>query len=838
LIDSTFSHYRILERLGGGGMGVVYKAQDLKLGRLVALKFIAGQRGAPEEEKRRFLREAQAASQLDHPNVCTIYEIDETGDGELFIAMALYEGETLRQRLKRGPLPIEQAVDVALQVAAGLSQAHERGIIHRDVKPANIFLAHTALTADGTVKLLDFGIARLADQSRLTRAGRAMGTASYMAPEQLRGQPAGPFSDVWGLGVVIYEMVTGHRPFGTSSGSSGAMLRAILDSEPQPMSQHRSGVPPKLEEVVARALSKQPAGRYASMKSLRADLLVLASPPNPEEDTERTLLDLPVPTGGLLSTDPPETTERLLGRTVGPYRVSELLGRGGMGVVYKAEDTRLSRTVALKFLPPDLTRDPEAKARFMQEARTASSLDHPNLFTILDLGEMSDGQLYIAMPCYDGETLRSRIERGSLSIEEALDIALQIARGLAKAHRSGIVHRDVKPANLIVTGDGVVKILDFGLAKLVDAAVTRTRSSAGTPAYMSPEQAREDRVDHRTDLWSLGVVLYEMVAGRRPFRGEREAAVIYAILNERPQPLREIRPETPPELERIVDRLLAKAPEDRYPTLEAPLAEIRSLLGETMTRTVPVLAARRKLPLWMGAALAGAVALAGLLGYLLLRTARAPAPEPVQASFTPMTDQPGLESFPSLAPDGQYFAYSRESAPGNEDVFLQRTGGSNAINLTADSPASDTQPAFSPDGRTIAFRSERDGGGIFLMGATGESVRRLTSFGFNPAWSPDGREILCGTEPAIDPKGKSKPGRIWRVGVATGRRRLVETGDAMQPSWSPGGRRIAYWGVPPGSSRRVLWTVPAAGGRPAATAPADPEPGRPLTGIPLGGRPS
>jgi serine/threonine protein kinase/Tol biopolymer transport system component len=790
LIGTTVSHYQILEHLGGGGMGVVYKARDLKLGRLVALKFLSDQRGSPEE-RRRFLREAQSASRLDHPNICTIYEIDETEDGGLFIAMALCEGETLRERLACGPLPLAQAIDVAIQIADGLAQAHERGIVHRDVKPANM-----ALTANGQVKLLDFGIARLADQSRLTRDGTAVGTVSYMAPEQLRGAPAEPRSDVWSLGVVLYQMATGRHPF--EDLSLRETVRAILQRDPQPPSQHRPEVPERLDGIVARALSKHPAGRYASMAAMRSDLRTLASSTPPaDEEADRTL-ELETPRQFLLRTKPLAGGEGILGRTVGPYRVSELLGSGGMGVVYKAEDSRLSRTVALKFLPPELTRDPEAKARFIQEARAASSLDHPNLCTILDLGETGDGQLYIAMPCYDGETLRSRIERGPLPIEEA----------------HGIIHRDVKPANLIVTSDGVVKILDFGLAKLVGAALTRTRSVAGTPAYMSPEQAREEEVDHRTDLWSLGVVLYEMVAGRRPFRGEHEVAVIHAILNERPQPLRELRSAVPDELERVVDRLLAKDPQSRYPSIETPLAEIHSLLGVSTTHSVPTGHGLRGFRPWVWGALAGGAVLAGLLGYLLRNAETPGGGEPVQASLKPMTDLPGLETFPSLAPDGEYFAYSRESSPGNGDIYLQRTSGSNAINLTADSPAGDTHPAFSPDGKTIAFRSERDGGGIFLMGATGESVRRLTDFGYDPAWSPDGKEILVATEAVTDPRVRVTTSQVWRVGAtaSAGARRLVLPGDAVQPAWSPNGLRIAYWGLPSGSAKRVVWTVPAKGG--------------------------
>ena len=187
MIGSTVSHYRILDRLGGGGMGVVYKAVDFKLDRPVALKFLSSQRGAAEEHKRRFIREAKAASALDHPNICTVYEIDETPDGALFIAMALCEGETLRDRIARGPLPVGEAVGIAEQIAAGLARAHGRGIVHRDVKPANVIVA-----PDGRVKLVDFGIAKLSDQSRLTRAGTAVGTAGYMSPEQLHGEDRRP----------------------------------------------------------------------------------------------------------------------------------------------------------------------------------------------------------------------------------------------------------------------------------------------------------------------------------------------------------------------------------------------------------------------------------------------------------------------------------------------------------------------------------------------------------------------------------------------------------------------------------------------------------------------
>ncbi|HNU01568.1 MAG TPA: protein kinase [Acidobacteriota bacterium] len=268
----------------------------------------------------------------------------------------------------------------------------------------------------------------------------------------------------------------------------------------------------------------------------------------------------------------------MIGQTVGHYHIVEELGAGGMGVVYRAEDTRLRRAVALKFLPPELSRDEAAKRRFLHEAQAAAALDHPNICNIHEVAETADGQIYIAMACYAGETLRERIAKGPLPLEEALQIAREAAAGLAHAHARGIVHRDVKPANLFLTADGLVKVLDFGLAKLAaGSAVTKTGTTLGTAGYMSPEQARGESTDARTDVWSLGVVLYEMVAGRPPFAGEYPQAVMYGILNEAPEPLTGLRTGVPIQLDGIIGKALAKDPSDRYQTLADLAVDLRGV---------------------------------------------------------------------------------------------------------------------------------------------------------------------------------------------------------------------------------------------------------------------
>jgi serine/threonine-protein kinase len=270
----------------------------------------------------------------------------------------------------------------------------------------------------------------------------------------------------------------------------------------------------------------------------------------------------------------------MIGKVISHYRILEKLGEGGMGVVYKAEDTRLRRIIALKFLPPELTRDPEAKERFVHEAQAASALHNNNICVVYDIDESDDGQMFISMEYLEGETLKAKLERGPLAVGEALDITLQIGKALARAHEQGIVHRDIKPANVMLTTDGVAKIVDFGTAKFAGRTMlTKAGNTPGTLAYMSPEQLRGLPVDQRTDIWALGTVLYEMLTGQQPFRGEYDPAVLYAILEVEPEPIGNLRSDVPGTLDGVLALALNKDPTQRYQRVEELVADVQPLAG-------------------------------------------------------------------------------------------------------------------------------------------------------------------------------------------------------------------------------------------------------------------
>ena len=288
----------------------------------------------------------------------------------------------------------------------------------------------------------------------------------------------------------------------------------------------------------------------------------------------------------------------MIGQTISHYKILEKLGEGGMGIVYKAEDIKLKRTVAVKFLPPELTRDEEAKKRFIHEAQAASALENNNICNIHEIDQTEDGQLFVVMACYEGETLKEKIEKGPLKLDIALEIAVQISQGLTKAHEKGIIHRDIKPSNIFITTDETVKIIDFGLAKLSGKTVlTKEGSTLGTTNFMSPEQIKGLKADGRADIWALGVVLYQMISGKHPFKGDYDQAIFYSIINEEPEPLTGLRSGVPMELERIVNKALVKNPDDRYQHTDEILVDLKQLQKGTETnspsRQINIRAARK-----------------------------------------------------------------------------------------------------------------------------------------------------------------------------------------------------------------------------------------------------
>ncbi len=526
------------------------------------------------------------------------------------------------------------------------------------------------------------------------------------------------------------------------------------------------------------------------------------------------------------------------GTTLGPYKIIAPLGAGGMGEVYRAHDSRLGRDVAIKVLPQHLSDHPEVRARFEREAKTISSLNHPNICTLHDIGREGDTD-YLVMELIEGETLSARLAKGALPVQDVLRIGAQVAEALDRAHRAGVVHRDLKPANVMLTKTGA-KLMDFGLARGASGPVgpvsgsgatmtalsmsptmatplTAQGAIVGTFQYMSPEQLEGKEADTRSDLWALGCVLYEMATGKRAFDGKSQASLIGAIMTTEPPALSTLAPMSPPALERLVQQCLAKDPDDRWQSasdLRRQLLYIAEPGSQSGAKAVPPAprAARGGAPAWITAAALIAGVAIGWRVLPMLGSAggkRSDAGSGLVTGVTQLTDLPGNETAPVLSPDGKSLLFVAHAAGGSH-IYVQRVGGENPIDLSASSDAIDREPAFSPDGEHIAFVSIRDGGGIFVMGATGESPKKIVSEGAHPAWSPDGKKLVYCTEHIASPFGRNTTSSLWVVDVASGEKKRIYAGDAVQPQWSPSGKRIVFWAADRG--QRDIRTIPADGG--------------------------
>jgi Tol biopolymer transport system component len=562
-----------------------------------------------------------------------------------------------------------------------------------------------------------------------------------------------------------------------------------------------------------------------------------------------------------------DEADLLVGQQINHYKILSQIGAGGMGEVYLAQDTKLGRKIALKLLPASFTNDADRLQRFQQEARTASSLNHPNILTIHEIGE-EQGRHFIATELIEGQTLRERLADGPVELSDALDIIMQAASAISAAHEVGIVHRDIKPENIMLRPDGYVKVLDFGLAKLAERRqarmetemVTRIRGNTspgmvlGTVNYMSPEQSRGLDVDERTDIWSLGVVLYEMLTGSAPFKGETQAHVIIAILERDTASLATFSKEVPAELDWIVKKALRKDRDERYQTVKEMLGDLRTVkqeldfeakleqsathqprqsavispqphrrIEDEATRTDEIREARATTTIkpaliptrggtrWPLLALVVFVLVAAAtfgIYKLASQTQNAPANKntvadrPTVANITRVTVWSGLDTQPTLSPDGNSVAYSSNHNGSFEIYVRQLTPGGREIQLTSDGQEN-FQPAWSPDGQLIAYYSKQRGG-IWVIPALGGAARQLAEFGSYPAWSHDGTMIAFTIDSStiwIVPAKGGAPKQITKIGNPAG--------GHYGPTWSPDNQRIAF--MAGNFVNRQIWSISITG---------------------------
>jgi serine/threonine-protein kinase len=606
IVNAAEGRYRVLETVVTTPIGDVSLAKDTFLGRLVTLLTLA--QDLPDSEKRELYVRYRALSSIVHPNISTIYSL-ESIDGRPTSVVEHIQGQYLDDLANaEAPLEPTRAASLVRQIASGLDAVHEAGIIHRDVRPAN-----AVLNPRGVVKVINFSQAFVKRQA-CSIAPRSMDglmeklrwlspnadplvEISYTAPEQLRGGDITPQTDIYGAGAILYHLLSGSRPF--SAGNLYELMRAITE-EAAPQLEMRTSMEAELAVVAMRCLAKDPRDRYESAADLARALddlerrlqvaqlaaaeivatqiaseVVGTAPAGRATDRQQDPGTRPAPPPVRQAAHAPDGLPAPGDIIDGKYRIDEIHGRGGMGAVYRATDIDLDRPLALKVLHPQLLTDETAVRRFRQEARSAARLRHPNAVTVYGFGQLPTGAAYIAMEFVEGTTLREELKRrGRLPLDEAAHILGQVADAVHAAHLAGLIHRDLKPDNIMLEqrpGGIAAKVLDFGIAKAVTSSgdterLTVPHSIIGTPVYMSPEQARGEALDPRSDIYSLGVVVFEMLTGRVPFTADTPVGLALKHVTDAPPSPRSIVPDIPVAIEEIILSALAKDPDDRPQT--------------------------------------------------------------------------------------------------------------------------------------------------------------------------------------------------------------------------------------------------------------------------------
>jgi serine/threonine protein kinase/Tol biopolymer transport system component len=833
LANQILGNYRIEALIGTGGMGQVFRGSHYLLNRPAAIKVMHAQFATDPGFRTRFLQEARSSAALSHPNIVQVYDFGEQ-DGRFYLVMELMTDGSLKSLLQRHRdvgtrWDVPDALELVLKVADGLGYAHSRGMIHRDIKPDNLLLQRAGETSAGDaryiVKICDFGLARLVEGTTVTATGVMMGTPAYMSPEQCQGLPLDFRSDQYSLGIVLFEIVTGHVPFATKT-ATDALYKHVHTEPPSPR-QFRPGIPTELEAIILRCLAKHPEERFAST----SDLVDALSHVLTTITTTRLRWDDVPPR------DPDEQAMRsLVGMQLNRYRIEGALAAGRMAWIFNGRHVGLERPIVLKVLRPQFAADEAFVGRFLHEARLAARLDHPNIVMIYDVGAAA-GYYFIAMDLVEGQTLADVLGSGRPPVAQTLSVVTQLASALDHAHAQGVIHRDVKPGNVMIGPGGHVTLVDFGIARAFEdlARTPQGRLAAadafGSPTYLAPEQLTDAPVTARTDVYALGCITYEMLTGGPPFSGSSYEALVDSHRHDVPVPVHELAPDVPREVDAVVARALAKDPQQRYDTagefaaalsqvLGRPLAMPTAARADFVAGAAPVALASGQ-PAGGGAAVVTAPAPAGaderwsglvpgllavaavvaLIAFLWIRngdgdggddTSAASGGDGASATQTALAVLAAAQESPTATATLQV---TPSATPSPEPPTATPT-------ITpSPTPSPSPTPDIFAEVRTglVAFVSGRREDNpnipdIYVMNTDGSNQRRLLTFegadaypSSDPAWSPDGTKILFKTS-------KDGDDEIYIANVdGTQIDNLTQDPGADEHAvWSPDGQRIAF----------------------------------------------
>ncbi len=550
LNTTIFDRYAIEEQIGASDLFIEYRGKDAQTNKPVMASVVKPKIVPAADFLSRFEPLTKTIARVESSHVVKVLDYGEL-DGQAVIVRESVEGKTLASMIAGGNgLPLDLVLDITRQLGEYLDALHKHGVIQVVFDPEDVMLS-----AESEIRVLNLGLAQGLNVGELLSKGK-LKAAAYHAPELLRGEQGDARTDFYSLGVLLFTALTGKQPDAKAAAGKTPTMADFYPSRLCP------GLPPELDELVAKCLHPDPNRRIQSAAEFLDGLEQVRS--GMAAGAGDTILGI---------------EDSLVGQTLGAYRLVERLGQGGMATVYKAYEPALGRYVAIKVLPQFFARDPNFLKRFRREAKAVAQLSHPNIVPIHSYGEEGD-VIYIAMQFVEGGTLKHGKEKVFTS-EEALRLLLPITRALGYAHARGIIHRDIKPSNVLLSEGNWPLLADFGLAQIAEAStkLTGTGVGMGTPAYMSPEQGRGDKVDARTDIYSLGIMLYEMVTGDVPFHADTPMAIVIKHLTA-PMPIpRKVNPNIPKEVEEIILKATAKSPDDRFQTAEEMIAAMEKALN-------------------------------------------------------------------------------------------------------------------------------------------------------------------------------------------------------------------------------------------------------------------